>query len=153
MVFCSFGDDITPPPRALDRILELYGSVDDLIANGQTIVHSLTPDGPASASCPVRSPRRRHQESALNMNPDRRDAPPGLYNSVADGHRWQDRELPTRHRGYVAQRIGREPSTTFERLGGNDEIDERKFGDERRAYPRSIRVCYGAFVRSFRQGE
>ena len=39
--FCSFGDDITPPQQAQDWILELYGSVDDLIANGQTIVYSL----------------------------------------------------------------------------------------------------------------
>ena len=37
--FCSQGDDITPPQQALDWILDLYGSVDDIRANGQTIVY------------------------------------------------------------------------------------------------------------------
>ena len=37
--FCSQGDDITPPQQALGWILDLYGSVDDIRANGQTIVY------------------------------------------------------------------------------------------------------------------
>ena len=37
IVFCSFGDDITPPQQALDWILDLYKDVDDVIASGQTI--------------------------------------------------------------------------------------------------------------------
>ncbi len=41
IVFCSFGDDITPPQQALDWILDLYDSVDEIIANGQTIIYSL----------------------------------------------------------------------------------------------------------------
>ncbi len=36
---CSHGDDITPPPQALGWILDLYGSVEDIRANGQTIVY------------------------------------------------------------------------------------------------------------------
>jgi pimeloyl-ACP methyl ester carboxylesterase len=38
---CSHGDDITPPPQALGWILDLYGSVDDIRANGQTIVYCI----------------------------------------------------------------------------------------------------------------
>ena len=41
IVFCSFGDDITPPQQALDWILDLYDSVDEIIANEQTIIYSL----------------------------------------------------------------------------------------------------------------
>ena len=37
--FCSKGDNITPPPQALGWILDLYGSVEDIRANGQTIVY------------------------------------------------------------------------------------------------------------------
>ncbi len=37
--FCSWGDDITPPPQALDWILDLYRDVDDIRAHGQTIVY------------------------------------------------------------------------------------------------------------------
>ena len=41
IVFCSWGDDITPPPQALDWILDLYDHEDEIIANGQTIVYAL----------------------------------------------------------------------------------------------------------------
>jgi pimeloyl-ACP methyl ester carboxylesterase len=39
--FCSRGDDITPPPQALDWILDLYKDVDDIRAHGQTIVYCI----------------------------------------------------------------------------------------------------------------
>ena len=41
IVFCSWGDDITPPQQALGWILDLYDDDDDIVANGQTIVYSL----------------------------------------------------------------------------------------------------------------
>ncbi|MGZ9130569.1 MAG: DUF3141 domain-containing protein, partial [Candidatus Binatia bacterium] len=41
VVFCSKGDNITPPQQALGWILDLYASVDDIRANGQTIVYSV----------------------------------------------------------------------------------------------------------------
>src|SRR5690242_19122978 len=39
--FGSWGDDITPPPQALDWILDLYNREDEITANGQTIVYAL----------------------------------------------------------------------------------------------------------------
>ncbi|HMF26305.1 MAG TPA: DUF3141 domain-containing protein, partial [Pseudolabrys sp.] len=41
VVFCSEGDNITPPQQALGWILDLYDSVDDIRAYGQTIVYSV----------------------------------------------------------------------------------------------------------------
>ena len=41
IVFCSWGDNITPPQQALDWILDLYDDVKEIIANGQTIVYTL----------------------------------------------------------------------------------------------------------------
>ncbi len=41
IVFCSKGDNITPPQQALDWILDLYDHEDEVIANGQTIVYTL----------------------------------------------------------------------------------------------------------------
>ena len=41
VVFCSKGDNITPPQQALDSILDLYDSVDDIRAWGQTIVYTV----------------------------------------------------------------------------------------------------------------
>jgi hypothetical protein len=42
-VLCSWGDDITPPQQALNWILDLYASDDDLITHGQTIVYTVHP--------------------------------------------------------------------------------------------------------------
>ena len=41
VVFCSKGDNITPPQQALHWILELYADVDEIRAYGQTIVYTV----------------------------------------------------------------------------------------------------------------
>ncbi len=41
VVFCSWGDNITPPQQALDWILDLYESEKEIAANGQTIIYAL----------------------------------------------------------------------------------------------------------------
>ncbi len=41
VVFCSRGDDITPPPQALGWIRDLYAGEEDIIANEQTIIYCL----------------------------------------------------------------------------------------------------------------
>jgi poly(3-hydroxyalkanoate) synthetase len=42
VVFCSEGDNITPPQQALGWILDLYDSVDDIRTHNQTIVYSVS---------------------------------------------------------------------------------------------------------------
>ena len=41
VVFCSKGDNITPPQQALGWILDLYEDVDEIRAYGQTIVYTI----------------------------------------------------------------------------------------------------------------
>ena len=41
VVFCSQGDNITPPQQALGWILDLYEDVDEIRAYGQTIVYTI----------------------------------------------------------------------------------------------------------------
>ena len=41
LCFCSKGDNITPPAQALGWIIDLYGSDEDLLASGQTIVYAI----------------------------------------------------------------------------------------------------------------
>jgi hypothetical protein len=41
VVFCSWGDNITPPAQALGWILDLYSSLDEIKANRQTIVYNV----------------------------------------------------------------------------------------------------------------
>ncbi|WP_192034500.1 DUF3141 domain-containing protein [Halomonas sp. YLGW01] len=82
VVFCSKGDDITPPPQALGWIGDLYGDVDDIVANEQTIVycqHDTTGHLGIFVSGSVS--RKEHAEFTANM--DYIDVlPPGLYETT-----------------------------------------------------------------------
>lgn len=79
VVFCSRGDDITPPPQALGWIRDLYEGEEDIIANEQTIVycqHDTTGHLGIFVSGSVS--RKEHSEFTANM--DYIDVmPPGLY--------------------------------------------------------------------------
>ncbi|QJQ94109.1 MULTISPECIES: DUF3141 domain-containing protein [Halomonadaceae] len=82
VVFCSKGDDITPPPQALGWVRELYGDIDDIIAHDQTIlycVHDTTGHLGIFVSGSVS--RKEHTEFTANM--DYIDVlPPGLYETT-----------------------------------------------------------------------
>ena len=41
VVFCSEGDNVTPPQQALGWILDLYEDVDEIRAYGQTIIYTI----------------------------------------------------------------------------------------------------------------
>ncbi|MGM0857018.1 MAG: DUF3141 domain-containing protein [Pseudomonadota bacterium] len=89
VVFCSRGDDITPPPQALGWIRDLYEDENDIIANEQTIVycqHDTTGHLGIFVSSSVS--RKEHTEFTANM--DYIDVlPPGLYETTithADDH-------------------------------------------------------------------
>ena len=41
IVFCSWGDNITPPQQALDWMLDLYDHEREIVENGQTIVYTM----------------------------------------------------------------------------------------------------------------
>jgi pimeloyl-ACP methyl ester carboxylesterase len=79
VVFCSRGDDITPPPQALGWIRDLYEGEGDIVANEQTIVycqHDTTGHLGIFVSGSVS--RKEHSEFTANM--DYIDVmPPGLY--------------------------------------------------------------------------
>ncbi len=88
VVFCSKGDNITPPQQALGWILDLYENVDEIRSYGQTIVYTVHRER--------RSPRhlrfrRRRQERAWRVfqqyRPDRHAAARALRGGV----RGQDR--------------------------------------------------------------
>ncbi|WP_297973376.1 DUF3141 domain-containing protein, partial [uncultured Amaricoccus sp.] len=79
VVFCSRGDNITPPQQALDWILDLYDSVDDIRAWGQTIVYTVHDTvGHLGIFVSAGVARKEHDEFASNI--DLIDVlPPGLY--------------------------------------------------------------------------
>ena len=67
--FCSQGDDITPPQQALGWITDLYGSVDDIRAHGQTIVYCVHPSvGHLGIFVSGSVAKREHDEFATNID-------------------------------------------------------------------------------------
>jgi hypothetical protein len=82
IVFCSKGDDITPPQQALGWITDLYASVEDVRAHGQTIVYCVHESvGHLGIFVSGGVARKEHEEFASNI--DFIDVlPPGLYEAV-----------------------------------------------------------------------
>ena len=78
VVFCSKGDNITPPQQALGWILDLYENVDEIRANEQTIVYTIHESaGHLGIFVSAGVARKEHNEFASNI--DLIDLlPPGL---------------------------------------------------------------------------
>ncbi|MCC5812232.1 MAG: DUF3141 domain-containing protein [Ectothiorhodospiraceae bacterium] len=82
VVFCSRGDNITPPPQALGWIRDLYENVDDITASDQTIVYCVhDTSGHLGIFVSGSVSRKEHTEFTANM--DYIDVlPPGLYETT-----------------------------------------------------------------------
>lgn len=79
VVFCSKGDDITPPPQALGWVRDLYANEEDLVANDQTIVYCIH-DTTGHLGIFVSSSVSRKEHTEFTDNMDYIDVlPPGLY--------------------------------------------------------------------------
>jgi hypothetical protein len=126
IVFCSWGDNITPPQQALDWILDLYRNDEELIASGQTIIYALHQTiGHLGIFVSAKVATKEHEEFAQAM--DLIDAlPPGLYEAVITpkGAETANPELVSGN--YV---IRFEPRTLghIRALGGNSAEDELRF--------------------------
>jgi hypothetical protein len=124
--FCSKGDNITPPPQALGWILDLYGSVEDIRAHGQTIVYAVHDSvGHLGIFVSGGVAKKEHSEFASNI--DLIDClPPGLYEAVltplAAGMDPQGLVAGD----YVARFEARDLDD-IRALGGNSPEDERAF--------------------------
>lgn len=85
IVFCSKGDNITPPPQALGWIPDLYQNDDEVIAHGQTIVYAVHESiGHLGIFVSGAVARKEHQEFTANI--DLIDVlPAGIYQAeIAD---------------------------------------------------------------------
>jgi hypothetical protein len=126
VVFCSSGDNITPPLQALGWITDLYETDDDLIGNGQTIVYSIHESvGHLGIFVSAKVATREHDEFASAM--DMIDMmPPGLYEAVIEeiGEDTANRELI--HGEYLF-RLEPRKLDDIRSLGGNSPEDDLKF--------------------------
>ncbi|MCF1708418.1 DUF3141 domain-containing protein [Tabrizicola sp. J26] len=123
--FCSRGDNITPPQQALDWILDLYDSVDDIRANGQTIVYAIHDTiGHLGIFVSAGVARKEHDEFASNI--DLIDVlPPGLYEAVFTP-RAEAGEDEFIHGDWV-MRVEARTLDDIRALGGNTLEDEKRF--------------------------
>ena len=82
VVFCSKGDNITPPQQALGWLLDLYDDIAEIRAFGQTIVYTVHETvGHLGIFVSAGVARKEHGEFSSNI--DLIDTlPPGLYEAV-----------------------------------------------------------------------
>jgi Protein of unknown function (DUF3141) len=126
VVFCSWGDDITPPQQALDWILDLYETDKELVEAGQTIVYCLHQSiGHLGIFVSGNVATKEHGEFAQCM--DMIDLlPPGLYEAVITGV-----DEHTVHRDLIQGRylftIEQRTLNDIRALGGNDAADDLRF--------------------------
>jgi hypothetical protein len=146
IVFCSKGDNITPPQQALDWVLDLYESVDDIRAWGQTIVYTIHEKvGHLGIFVSAGVARKEHDEFASNI--DLIDVlPPGLYEAVLTpkGEAVDNPDLVT---GEWVMRCESRSLDDIRALGGNDIADERKFAAAARVSEINL-ALYRAFAQA-----
>ncbi|MBS0638322.1 MAG: DUF3141 domain-containing protein [Proteobacteria bacterium] len=126
VVFCSWGDDITPPQQALGWITDLYDEDREIVANGQTIVYTLHQSiGHLGIFVSGKVATREHQEFASAM--DMIDlAPPGLYEAVITDV-GEDTENPELIQGRYLFRLEHRSLADIRALGNNDPEDQLRF--------------------------
>ncbi|HWT10401.1 MAG TPA: DUF3141 domain-containing protein [Roseomonas sp.] len=130
IVFCSEGDDITPPAQALSWITDLYPDLNDLRTHGQTIVYSVHGSiGHLGIFVSGGVARKEHNEFASNM--DMIDVlPPGLYEAVL--HPAKDSpQVEGAHGDWLATFEARDLSA-LAAYGGTCPDDEQRFAAMRR---------------------
>ena len=126
IVFCSKGDNITPPQQALGWILDLYGSVDDIRAHGQTIVYAVHESvGHLGIFVSGSVAKKEHDEFASNI--DLIDVlPPGLYEAVMTPKDPNETGADLISGDYLVRFEARDLDD-IRAFGGNDLEDDRKF--------------------------
>ena len=126
VVFCSEGDNITPPQQALGWILDLYKDVDDIRKHGQTIVYTIH-DSVGHLGVFVSSEVARKQYGEFANNIDLIDVlPPGLYEAVFE-QKTGDTAHPDLVTGEWVMRCHERTFEDLRALGVNDAADERRF--------------------------
>jgi len=147
VVFCSKGDNITPPPQALAWILDLYGSVDEIRSLGQTIVYTIHETvGHLGIFVSAGVARKEHGE--LSSNIDLIDTlPPGLYEAVLE-RKGTDTANPELAHGDWVMRCEAKTLDDIRALGGNDTADNRCFEAAARVSETNL-ALYRAFAQPF----
>jgi pimeloyl-ACP methyl ester carboxylesterase len=126
VVFCSKGDNITPPQQALGWILDLYTDVDEIRSYGQTIVYTVHETiGHLGIFVSGGVAKKEHSEFSSNI--DLIDVlPPGLYEATFEA-RSADTTNADLAIGEWVMRCEQRTLDDIRAMGGNSPEDERRF--------------------------
>ena len=126
VVFCSKGDNVTPPQQALGWIRDLYENADQIRSFGQTIVYTVHElIGHLGIFVSAGVAKKEHGEFSSNI--DLIDTlPPGLYEAIfeekSDGTSGGDLVS-----GKWVMRCEARTLDDIAAMGGNDAEDDRRF--------------------------
>ena len=144
IVFCSWGDNITPPQQALDWVLDLYDNEREIVANGQTIVYTMHQNiGHLGIFVSGKVATKEHGEFVSCM--EMIDVlPPGLYEAVITEVD-ENTVNPDLVEGKYLFRLEARTLDDIRALGGNDAADDcalchgrARVRDQPRALPRPL---------------
>jgi len=147
VVFCSRGDDITPPQQALDWLLDIYACDDDIIAREQTIIYAMH-DHIGHLGLFVSSAVVSKEHLKFMSNIDMIEAlPPGLYEAtfIPKSAGMPHAELAS---GEYVMRFERRSLDDIRALGGNDRADDLRFEAVARV-SENLHGLYSTFVSPF----
>ncbi len=150
VVFCSKGDNITPPQQALDWILDSYADVDEIRAFGQTIVYTVHESvGHLGIFVSGGIAKKEHAEFSSNI--DLIDVlPPGLYeaNFEAKDANTANADLAV---GQWIMRCEVRTLDDIRAMGGNSPEDERRFAAAKRVSELNL-AAYQKFLQPWIKG-
>src|SRR2546429_72598 len=131
VVFCSEGDNVTPPQQALDWILDCYADVDEIRAYGQTIVYTVHESiGHLGIFVSGGIAKKEHAEFSSNI--DLIDVlPPGLYEATFEA-KGDDTTSADMVVGQWVMRCEARTLDDIRAMGGNSPEDERRFAAAKR---------------------
>lgn len=151
VVFCSKADNITPPQQALGWILDLYESVDDIRARGQTIVYAVH-DSIGHLGIFVSASVAKKEHDQFTSNIDLIDVlPPGLYEAVMTPKDPTDASADLIGGAYLV-RFEARTLDDIQALGGNDDEEDRKFATVARLSEVNLglyRTCVQPWLRAW----
>src|SRR5450755_2417723 len=126
VVFCSKGDNITPPQQALGWILDLYSDIDEIRAYGQTIVYTVH-ETVGHLGIFVSGGVAKKEHSEFSSNIDLIDVlPPGLYEATFEA-KSADTANAELAGGKWVMRCEQRTLEDIRAMGGNTTEDERRF--------------------------
>ncbi len=150
VVFCSKGDNVTPPQQALDWIQECYSDVDEIRAYGQTIVYTVHESiGHLGIFVSGGVAKKEHAEFSSNI--DLIDVlPPGLYEATfeARGDETLNADLAA---GQWVMRCEARTLDDIRAMGGNSPADERRFATVKRVSELNLQA-YQKFLQPWVKG-